>query len=72
MKKKILSCLVAGILAIGMASTTAVSAATETDEATGLSVTLETDKTSYQNGDTLSFEWFLENESTYNVSIPAA
>ena len=65
MKKKLLSCFAMGVLAMSLTSASVVSAATAKDDAIGLSVTIEVDKDSYRNGDTVAFEWYLENESTY-------
>ncbi len=75
MKKKFLSCVAAGALAVGLVSTAI--AATNTDENSGISVTIETDKDSYNNGDVMEITWSLANTSsytirnlTYEISVP--
>lgn len=62
MKKKLLACLAAMTMSIGLMSST-VFAATGTDDASNLSVTLETDKESYEEGENVRLELTVKNDS---------
>ncbi len=67
MKKKFLSCVVALAASLGLMTCT-VFAEDNANMASGLSVTIETDKESYNNGDVIDLDVTIQNNSSYTLN----
>lgn len=65
MKKKSLTCLATGLLTAGLIAGTVLASSADAADENGLSISIQTDKDSYSNGDSISASLSITNDSSY-------